>query len=325
MGAIARRQFLAAAGAMLATPFALGRSGKVHRVILVGTRSAEREQMVEAFVDAMRALGYVSGKNLVVEDTVAEKDASDLPTVVDRAIARKPEVIVAWESIAQVVRSRTTTIPIVLTGALDPVKAGLARSLARPGLNVTGFAQLNEQLPAKHMEILREILPRLRRVGQLVDRHASGCRVAEAQSMQAALGMGCAFMPYYVSNKAEIEQAFARMAEDPPDALLPCPSAVLFSFRDVLFENVLRLRIPLTSYITDNVPHGVLFAYAASLVDLYRRSAVFVDKILRGARPGDLPIEQPTSFQLVVNAGTAKSLGLAVPDSVLLRADRVSD
>jgi len=182
---------------------------------------------------------------------------------------------------------------------------------------------LNDLLPQKHMEILREILPRLRKVGQLVDRTASGCRIIEAGAARAASGAGCALTPYYVSNRAEIEQAFARMASDRPDALLPCPSSVLYSFRELLFERVLLLRIPLTSYVTDNVPQGVLFAYAASLVDLFRRSAGFVDKILQGANPGELPIEQPTNFQLVVNIGTAKALGLAVPASVLLRAERV--
>jgi putative ABC transport system substrate-binding protein len=211
----------------------------------------------------------------------------------------------------------------VLVGSLDPVKAGLAQSLARPGLNVTGLAQLNEQLPAKHMELLREILPRLARVGQLVDRNASGCKVVEEHARNAANGMRCELLPYYVSNRAEIESAFAQMEHDRPDALLPCPSTVLYSFRDVLFENVLRLRIPLTSYIVANVPRGVLFAHAANLVDLYRRSANYVDRILRGAKPGDLPIEQPTTFELVVSLGTAKALGLAVPQSILLRADRI--
>lgn len=173
------------------------------------------------------------------------------------------------------------------------------------------------------MEILREILPRLQRVGQLVDERASGCKVAAAHSLQAARSIGCTLIPYYVSNGAEILQAFAQMERDPPDALLPCPSAVLYSHRDVLFENVLRLRIPLTSYIVGRVPRGVLFAYAASFNGIYHRAAGYADRILRGANPGDLPIEQPTTFELVVNLGTAKVLGLAVPQSILLRADRI--
>jgi len=322
---VRRRELLlagAAAALLLQIP-ARTRANRVHRVILISTRSPERALGIREFTEAMARLGYVEDRNLEFLVMVSERDARDLPSVVEQAIARKPDVILAWESIARVVRSRTTTIPIVLTGALDPVRAGLARSLSRPELNVTGFAQLNDQLPQKHMEILRDFLPRLRRVGQLVDRTAGGCRIIEAGAEKAAQRVGCALEAYYVSNRAEIGHAFARMAKDPPDALLPCPSAVLYSYRDLLFENVLQLRIPLTSYITDNVPHGVLFAYAASLVDLYRRSAVFVDKILRGANPGDLPIEQPTNFQLVVNAGTARTLGLAVPEAVQLRADRV--
>jgi len=320
-----RRDFLLSGVAALALvkADALAQRGDRYHVILVRTRSREREPAVREFLQEMRLLGYVEGRNLKFEEMVARRDASDLSQAVERAVAQNPDVIVAWESIAQVVRSRTTRIPIVLPGSVDPVRAGLARSLSRPGLNVTGFAQLNDRLPAKHIEILREMLPGLKRVGQLVDRTASGCRVVEAQASAAAQSMGCALTPYYVSNQEEIEQAFARMAKDPPDALLPCPAAVLYSFRELLFANVLRLRIPLTSYITDNVPHGVLFAYAASLDELYRRSAGFVDRILRGANPGDLPIEQPTNFRLVVNLETARALALAVPDAILLRADRV--
>jgi len=323
MGGVARRQFLTAAGAMLAARCALAQAPKVFRVVAVNTPSAEPNFVRPAFVEGMRELGYVQGNHFAYEVLFARKDASDLTAVVDRALASKPDVFLVWESIAQVIRAKTKTVPIVLVGGLDPVKAGLARSLSRPGLNVTGLAQMNDQLPGKHIEILREILPGLRRVGQLVDRNANGCKVAEQNSARAAREVGCTLMPYYVSNLPELESAFAQMERDPPDALLPCPTPVLYSFRSVLFENVLRLRIPLTSYITDNVPRGVLFAYASSLADLYRRAAVFVDKILRGADAGELPIEQPTTFQLVVNHGTAQALGLAVPQSILLRADRV--
>jgi putative tryptophan/tyrosine transport system substrate-binding protein len=318
-----RRTLLAGIAALLVPARARAQPGKVFRVIQVNTASSERKAGLQAFLEGMRDLGYVHGRNLEFAEIVSRRDASDLGTKVDEAIARRPDVFIAWESIAQVIHRKTRSIPIVLVGALDPVKAGLAHSLASPGLNVTGFAQLNDQLPGKHMEILREFLPRLKRVGQLVDRSASGCRVAEAHSIRAAQSLGCVLVPYYVSNEAEIRRAFDEMGRDLPDALLPCPSTVLYSFRDVLFENVLRLRIPLTSYIVNNVPHGVLFAHAASHADLYRRAAVIVDKILRGANAGELPIEQPTTFQLVVNLGTAQALGLTVPQSILLRADRV--
>jgi len=325
MGGVARRQFLIGAGGLLGAAFVArdAQARKVYRVIQVNTPSTESNLAWPAFLEGMRELGYVQGKDYIYELLITKRDSSDLPAVVDKALARRPDVFLAWESIAQVIRSKTETVPIVLIGGLDPVKAGLARSLSRPGLNATGLAQLNDQLPGKHIEILREILPGLKRVGQLVDRNANGCKVTEQNSARAARDVGCTLMPYYVSNRAELEAAFAQMERDPPDALLPCPTPVLFSFRDVLFENVLRLRIPLTSYIVGNVPRGVLFAYAASLADLYRRAAVFVDKVLRGADAGELPIEQPTTFQLVVNLGTAQALGLAVPQSILLRADRV--
>lgn len=323
MAGVARRQFLVAAAAALAPVGALAQAGRTYRVINVNTASTERKFGLEAFVAAMRERGYVQGRNLQFEEMSAERDASNLGAVVEQALARKPDVFLAWESVAQALRARTNSIPIVLVGSLDPVNAGLVQSLARPGLNVTGLTQLNEQLPAKHIELLRELVPHLSRVGQLVDRNASGCRIAEEHTRRAAAGMRCELVPYYVTNRAEIERAFAQMERHRPDALLPCPSSVLYSFRDVLFENVLRLRIPLTSFIVGNVPRGVLFAHAANLVDLYRRAAGYVDRILSGARPGDLPIEQPTTFELVVNLGTAKALGLAVPQAILLRADRI--
>ena len=320
---VARRDLLLAAGGILTASLARGEGSKVYRVVMVNLKSAEPSRVVEAFLLAMRELGYEQGRNLEFELLKAKRDASNLRAVADEAIARKPDVLLAWESLAQALRARSTNIPIVLTGSIDPVKAGLAKSLSRPGLNVTGFGQLNELLPAKHMELLREILPRMKRVAQLVESSAGGCRIAEALSAKAAQSIGCSLTPYYVSNLAEIEKAFAQMELDPPDALLPCPAPVLYAHRDLLFENVLRLRIPLTSYIVGNVPRGVLFAYAASLIELYRRAASYVDKILRGAKAGDIPIELPTTFELVVNLGTAKALGLAVPQSVLLRADRV--
>jgi ABC-type uncharacterized transport system substrate-binding protein len=302
--------------------------GKTYRVAYVGfpaTLSSDRESTsgLQAFVDALRDLGYVEKINLILDVRTADREGKRVPELVDEAIAQKPDVLVGWESIAVVMRSKTASIPIVLAGTIDPVRAGLAQSLRRPGMNVTGSAQLNDQLPAKHIEIMREILPRLARVGLFVDTTAPGCRVVEETARQATKDVGAVFVPYLVANRDEIERAFTSMEKARPDVLLPCPSAVLFSFRDLLFERAVQLRIPFTSFIVANVPHGVLFAYATSLAEINRRAAIYVDKILKGAKPGDLPIEQPTRFELVINLKTAKTLGLTIPPSVLLRADRV--
>jgi putative ABC transport system substrate-binding protein len=254
---------------------------------------------------------------------VGDGNADRVPALVDEVMALKPDVLVGWERVAQVMRTKTNSIPIVLTGGIDPVRADLAQSLGRPGLNVTGVSQLTYLLPEKHIEMMREIRPGLRRVGQLVDGTVPTCKLVEETTRQSARKFGLSFVPYYVTNRGEIEQAFSQMAKDPPDVLLPCPTFVLLHFRDLLIENVLRLRTPFTSFVVTSVPRGVLFSYAASLRPQYRRAATYVDRILKGAKPGDLPIEQPTRFELIVNLQTASALNLTIPPSVLLRADEV--
>ena len=324
MAGIRRRQIVIGAGALLAASLARTWADVVHRVVFVhNIRPAEPWTILESFRAEMQKFGHVHGRNLQIEVLVCERDLSNLGAVVDDAIARRPDVLLAFEPIAQVMRAKTQTIPIVLTGAFDPVKAGLAHSLRQPGMNVTGMTQLNDQLPAKHLEILREIYPRLERVGQLLDESASGCKITEANTVRAVRSSGLAYVPYHVSDGASIRRAFEEMQGRPANVLMTCPSAVLYSYRDLLFESVLRQRIPLTSYISHSVPRGVLFAYGTNLHHIYRRLAVYVDRILRGAKPGDLPIEQPTVFELVVNLDTAKDLGLTVPQSVLVRADRI--
>jgi putative ABC transport system substrate-binding protein len=311
------------ATAILVPIAARAQTARSYRIGTLGAETAEGKAYGETFLATLRDLGYVQGRNLIVDVRYYGLDVKQLPAAVDELIALKPDVLLAWETGAQAMRAKTTSIPIVLVGAVDPVRAGLAQSLARPGLNVTGIAQLSDTLSAKHIDIMREIRPRLAKVGQLVDTSGSTCRVIEENSRQAARRIGAVLIPYYVMNRTDLEGAFSEMAKERPDVLLPCPSPVLFSYRDFLFESVVRLRIPLSSFVVGNVPDGVLFAYAASLHEVNRRAAVYVDRILKGANPADLPIEQPTTFELVVNLRTAKALGLTIPPSLLFRADRV--
>jgi ABC-type uncharacterized transport system substrate-binding protein len=311
------------AAAIMAPATAGTQTARSYRIGTLGAPTPEGKAYSETFLATLRDLGYVEGRNLIVEVRYSGVDPAQQRAAVDELIALKPDVLLAWETGAQLMRARTSSIPIVLVGAVDPVRAGLAHSLARPGLNVTGVAQLSDALSAKHVGIMREIRPRLAKVGQLVDTSGSTCKVIEENSRQAARSVGAVLIPYYVTNRADIEGAFSQMAKERPDVLLPCPSPVLFRFRDLLFESVTRLQIPLTSFVVANVPDGVLFAYAASLHEVNRRAAVYVDRILKGANPGDLPIEQPTTFELVINLRTAKALGLTIPPSLLFRADRV--
>ena len=315
--------FLFAIVLLLGAPLADAQVGKLHRVAFLEAATPEGQEFGAAFRAGMRELGYVEGRNVVYESRPSDKDMLRASELVDELIAAKPDVMVASEHVAQIMRTRTSSIPIVLATSIDPVKTGLAKSLRKPGMNVTGNAQLNNLLPAKHVGLAREILPRLKRIGQFVDTSVSGCKVVEAATSQAARSVGVVVVPYYVENREDIERAFSQMEKMRPDVLMPCPSLVLFNHRDLLFESAKRLRIPFTSFGVTNVPSGVLFAYAASIPDLYRKAATYVDKILKGANPGDLPIEQPTKFELVVNLKSAGALGIKIPQSVLLRADRV--
>jgi putative tryptophan/tyrosine transport system substrate-binding protein len=289
----------------------------------LNANDADTKSCYESFRAGMRDLGYAEGGNLTLDVRLTDGDTSQLPALVDEVIALKPTVLVGWAQVAQVMRKKTTTIPIVLTGGIDPIRAGLAQILRRPGLNVTGVAQLTDLLPEKHLQLMREIQPRLARVGQLVDTTVSGGKLVEEQSRQAVQRLGAVFVPYYVQTRSEIEGAFSQMAKERPDVLLPCPSAVLLNFRELLIDNVLRLRIPFTSFIVANVREGVLFSYAASIHEGNRQAASYVDKILKGAKAGELPIEQPDRFEMVINLKTARLLGLTIPPSVLVRADRV--
>ena len=323
MSQVRRGRCLIAAALLLVASFADAQRGRIPRVAYIDFPTPEGQEAFKIFRVAMRELGYVEGRTVVFDSRIPDLDLRQVPTLVDELIASKPDVLLGNQSVALAMRAKTTSIPIVLTHALDPVSAGLALSLRRPGLNVTGSAQLNDLLPAKHIDILRQILPRLNRVGQLVDTNSSGCKGVEKAAAQAAKSVGATLAPYFVADRNGIEQAFSQMQKVRPDALLPCPSAVLFNHREFLIENAIRLRIPLTSFVVANVPTGVLFAYAAGIGEMHHRAATYVDKILKGAKPGDLPIEQPTKFELVINLKTAKALGIKIPQSVLLRADRV--
>jgi putative ABC transport system substrate-binding protein len=316
-------QFLLAMAALLPAPVLHGQSGTVYRVGGIAPQSPEGLAQSASFRDAMRELGYVEGRNIAYLTHASRSGADARAASIEELIAQKPHVLIGWESDARAMRAKTTTIPIVLTGGLDPVGARLAQSIRRPGMNVTGVAQLNDVLTQKHVELLSEILPQARRIGLLFDKSATGCVQVERSAREATAKLGKALVVYEVGNRDEIVRAFGKMESDRPDALLPCPSVVTYNQRELLFREGLRLRIPWTSFIVDSVPDGVLVAYSSSRHEEMRKAAVYVDKILKGADPAVLPIEQPTRFELVLNLRTAKMLDLKVPSSVMLRADRV--
>lgn len=312
-------------GVFVAPLATLAQTGKTYRVaVLESFSTAEARPYLEAFINAMHGLGYVEGRNVVIDIRTSDRDTSRVPALVNELIGMKPDVFVGNEQAARVIREKAPSIPVVLPGSRDPVAEGLAHSLGRPGMNVTGVSQFLNELAAKHIGIMREILPRLTRVGLVFDTTvAIGCKSVEEGGREAARRVGATFVSYPVADREGIERAFSRIQNERVDVLLPCPTPLMFNNRDLLFESAVRLRIPFTSFVVENVPLGVLFSYSGSFAEGYRRAATYVDKILKGARAGDLPIEQPTKLELVVNLKTARSIGLTIPPSVLIRADRV--
>ena len=316
-----RRNFIALGSGLLVCPrLALAQSGKTDRVGLCFQVTPEiAKPLMEAFVEGLRDHGHVVGQNLILDVRYGDGSPARLPALIDELIALRPDVLAGFEAPAKIMKAKTSTIPIVLTNSSDPVGIGLAQSLARPGGNVTGISTVWEQLLPKSIELLREILPLMTRVGLLLDTTSPGSKVAGENSRSAARTFGMTTVPYLVANQAELEKALATMAKDRLDALTGAGGGVLLNFSQLIAENALRLRIPYAG----NASLGALFSFAPSLTQAYRDSARYVDKLLKGAKPGELPIEQPVRFELVVNLKTARTLGVTIPQSVMLRATRV--
>jgi putative ABC transport system substrate-binding protein len=275
-----------------------------------------------AFVPAMRELGWDEGRNLRIEWRAADARAECLDTLAAELVALKVDVIVAeFTPAAQAARRATDSIPIVMAPAGDPVASGLVASLARPGGNVTGLSNVAAELAGKRLELLQQALPGLQRVGLLVygrdPLDKSFVEATQAAAATARLTLQVAEVP----SAAELERALAALhsaavgAAVVPGNLPAEPARVA--------ELAIRQRLPTIGVISSWPAQGGLMAYAPNLADLRRRSAVYVDRLLRGARPQELPVEQPTRFELIVNARTARALGVALPQTLLLRADEV--
>jgi putative ABC transport system substrate-binding protein len=282
----------------------------------------------EAFLTAMKDLGYVIGHNLTFDSRVADGNPTRYPALVDEVMALEPDVLIgANTAVAIEMKSRTTTIPIVLATSVDPVRSGLAQSLARPGGNVTGVSVQLAELIQKQIELLGELLPQMRRVALLLDvSSAPTLKLSEDYERDAkaiAAGKGLSIQPHRIDIQEGIGRAFRVLETQRPDALIVAPAPMFNAFRREIAQNAIDLRLPGAAFVDDYAQDGILISYGPSFVEAFRRVAYFVDRILKGSKPGNLPIEQPTKFRLVINAKTAKALGIKFPRSILLRADQV--
>jgi putative ABC transport system substrate-binding protein len=323
-----RRAFIASVVSVLGVPLAgeAQQPGKVPRVGFLGPRSrSDGAPFLDAFLQGLQELGWMEGQNIAIEYRFADGRLDRLPDLATELVRLKVDVILAASTPPAVAaKNATSTIPIIMATSADPVELGLVASLARPGGNVTGLSfSVGLQVVGKELELLREIVPRARRVAVLSNPANPGnvLAIQSVKSTASALGVQLQFLEARGPN--EFEAAFAAMARGRAGALLVVPDAVFGLYRARLQNLVAKSRLPAMYGLREHVEAGGLMSYAVDVRDSFRRSATYVDKILKGAKPADLPVEQPTKFELVINLKTAKALGLTIPPSVLARADEI--
>ena len=305
----------------------IARAQAPNAVRRIGTlSSAERPPSFEFEheFDPLRELGWIEGKNLVIERRYTDGHAELLRPFVEELVQLKVELIVTnGTDAALAVKSATTTIPIILWGTGDPVRAGLVETLARPGGNVTGMAMVSTELDAKRLSLLRELLPAARRVGVLLNSTdpLSAIRKTDIERIYPTLGLQPIIIE--VATGKEIEPAIADISRQRAEALVVPANGLFYVHRDALLGAALKRSLPSMVANREMMEAGGLVSYSISMPEIRRRVAAFIDKILRGAKPADLPLEQPTIFEMGINLKTAKSLGLTIPQSLLLRADEV--
>jgi putative ABC transport system substrate-binding protein len=324
-----RRRFLmtALAGA-LAAPLAAGAQpvGKVSRIgLLSGSSTTASARHVEAFRQGLRELGWVEGQSIAIEYRFAEGRVDRLPDFAAELVRLKVDVIVAGPTPGAVAaKNATGTIPIVMTNAADPIELGLIASLARPGGNVTGVTfSVDMDIFSKELELLKETVPKLRRVAMLSNPANPGNVRAVEAVKAAARSSGVQLQVLEARGPDDFDGAFAAMANQRVEALLVVADSMLALHRVRLADLAAKNRLPSMYGLREEVEAGGLMSYGPSFAANYRRAAGFVDRILKGAKPADLPVEQPTKFELVINLKTARALSLTIPQSLLLRADQV--
>jgi putative ABC transport system substrate-binding protein len=300
-------------------------ANKIPRIgYLSGTSASANSDRIAAFRQGLHDLGYVEGKNIVIEWRYAEGKLDRLPALAAELVRLKVDVIVASAPPpTRSAKQATATIPIVMSYDDDPVGNGFVASLARPGGNITGLSTLAPEISGKQLEILKEILPRLSRVAVLGNATRPGSPQALREINLAADGLGVHLQYLEVGDPKDIEIAFRAASKERADAVLVMQTPVLISHRRQVAELAVKSRLPTMYGRPEYVEDGGLMSYATSFTDLSRRSASYIDKILKGTKPSDLPVEQPTKFEFVINLKTAKQIGLTIPPNVLARADKV--
>jgi putative ABC transport system substrate-binding protein len=323
---ISRRGFLAGSVALLAAPLAAEaqQTGRMYRIGYLGEGTPENALVLEESLRELGYLGYVEGRNLVVERRFAAFKYDRLPDLAAELVRLKPDVLVTGGNPGiAALRQATATVPIVMAWASDPVGAGLVTSLARPGGNITGLTLgTGPEFVTKELQILHEVVPKLSRVAIVREAYRRGA--AETAALEsAARKLGLTILFADVRTTSDIEGAFATITRSRAGAILILGGNTTWASRQQLADLAVQHRLPGICLFRGYAEAGLLLTYGPNREDLNRRAAAYTDKILKGARPADLPVAEPTKFELVINLKTAKALGLTIPPSLLLRADQV--
>ena len=325
---VQRRAFLIAAAALHAIPVAAAtpQAVKLPRIgYLMFNSAVTGRDVLIAFRQTMRELGWIDGQNIIIETRFAEGEVDRLPALANELLLLKVDLIVTGSSAStRASKSATTTVPIVMLASADAVGEGLVASLARPGGNITGMTFLaGPEIANKQLELLREIAPAASRVAVLMNPHNGSHAAFAAELKTAARKLGAQLQSVRAGSSNQLEDAFAAMAKERAAALLVLTDAMFFGERRQIADLARSGALPAMYSQREFVDAGGLISYGPSLIDMTRRAAKHVDRILRGAKPNDVPVEQPTKFELIINTKTAKALGVTIPQSLLLRADEV--
>ena len=312
--------FLALAPRVMYAQAKIPRVGYLLTVPLAEKASPERL----AFLEGLRDLGHVDGQSITVQYRAAAGNVELLPDLVAELVELNVAVLVVTGFQAvQAAKQTTKTVPIVMVAAVDPVATGLVASLARPGGNITGLTLSHPETGGKRLGLLREISPRVARIAVLSNRDNPATAAEWREIQAAARALGVSVQLFDVKQSEDLLKAFSEMARQRPDALLIVMDSIIAPYRQLVAEFAVNNRVPSIMALRDYAEWGGLMSYGPNLPELYRRAASYVDRLLKGARPSDLPIERPTKFELVINLKTAKVLGVTIPPSLLLRSDRV--
>jgi putative ABC transport system substrate-binding protein len=326
-----RRQFIKLiGGAAAAWPLVARAQQSSNKIPVVGVlwhagNAEEEDVYLSVLLKAFHDLGYVEGKNIHLEHRFPAEIPERFRILAQELVGLKPEVIVAVSNLDAVeVKRATSTIPIVFVLAPDPIGYGLVESLAHPGGNATGLSLMAVDLSGKRLELLKQAVPNLSRVALLTDPKTDPLRERTIKANQAAAqALGITLWSVDIAGPDDIEPAFAKIAQDHADGVIRGTGSAFFNMRAAIGASAVAHKLPGVTYVAEEVPHGLLLSYGQDFPDFFRRAVAYTDKILKGAKPADLPVEQPTRFKLVLNLKTAKALGITFPQSLILSADEM--